>query len=61
MLQRPFYRKMSPSVGAVCVSRATWFTDCATTWFTHLLLDRFLLSKLFSVYRHDLQDQFGLS
>ena len=22
------------------LSRATWFTDCATTWFTHLLLGR---------------------
>ena len=30
----------SVNVGAIIVSRATWFTDCATTWFTHLLLDR---------------------
>ena len=29
------------------LSRATWFTDCATTWFTHLLLDHPLLDKLF--------------
>jgi len=31
----------------VLLSRATWFTDCATTWFTHLLLDRPLIDMLF--------------
>ena len=35
------------NVGAIIVSRATWFTDCATTWFTHLLLDRPQSDKLF--------------
>lgn len=25
-------------VGDGFLSRATWFTDCVTTWFTHLLL-----------------------
>ena len=29
------------------MSRATWFTDCATTWFTHLLLDRPLRDRIF--------------
>ena len=26
--------------GAAWLSRATWFTQCASTWFTHFLLDR---------------------
>ena len=34
-------------VGGGILSRATWFTDCVTTWFTHLLLDRSLNGRLF--------------
>ena len=34
-------------VGNGFMSRATWFTDCVTTWFTHLLLDRSPKGMLF--------------
>ena len=33
-------------VGEDIMSRATWLTDCLTTWFTHLLLDHPLKGML---------------
>ena len=46
-------------VGAAFVSRATWFTDCASTWFTHFLLGHLPNDRYASWYRPAFPGQYA--
>ena len=55
----PLHRLPWSLVGAAIMSRATWFTDCASTWFTHFLLGHLPNDRYASWYRPAFPGQYA--